>query len=534
MLKYEKFLSSYKSTLPSQSFPGCHLSLTYKIQLNYSIIKKILKKKPHAPPFMMVSPRFLLVTYPAMGHINPSLHFANCLAAAGVDVTFVTTIHGHRRMLKSTGHKTDPITTTPNGSVISFAPFSDGYDDGFSRGSDLDQYVFGMRRLGSQAIKDLVVSAHNDGRPYSCMVYTILIPWAGLSADDLGLPSVLLWIQPATVLDIYYYYFHGYEDIITENSKRQPPAKTTFPGLSLEFSLRDLPSFMDAANPYSFAIPLFKEHFEILEKKNKPRVLVNTYDELEAEALRAVSDHLSLVGIGPLIPSAFLDENKGASDIRSKEKYLEWLNSKPKTTVVYVSFGSFSVLSKSQMEEIAKGLLEFGRPFLWIIREREKKDEEKAQEDKVDDELSCREELDKLGMIVPWCSQMEVLSSESVGCFVTHCGWNSTLESLASGVPMVGFPQWSDQGTNAKLIEDEWRSGVRVKPSEDGIVASEEIKRCLELVMGGNENGEEMRRNAKKWKDLAREAFKEGGSSNKNLKDFVNVMIGEGHKSLLE
>uniref|UniRef100_A0A803R7G4 Uncharacterized protein n=1 Tax=Cannabis sativa TaxID=3483 RepID=A0A803R7G4_CANSA len=137
-------------------------------------------------------------------------------------------------------------------------------------------------------------------------------------------------------------------------------------------------------------------------------------------------------------------------------------------------------------------------------------------------------------MIVPWCSQMEVLSNGSVGCFVTHCGWNSTLEGLTSGVPMIGFPQWSDQGTNAKLIEDAWGTGVRVKLNKDGIAGNEEIKMCLELVMGGKEtvagdSGKESwvekRRNAKKWKDLAREAVKEGGSSDKNLKAFVSEMV---------
>ena len=105
------------------------------------------------------------------------------------------------------------------------------------------------------------------------------------------------------------------------------------------------------------------------------------------------------------------------------------------------------------------------------------------------------------------------------------------MESLVSGVPIVAFPKWSDQGTNAKLIEDVWKTGVRVIANEDGIVEGHEIKRCLELVIGGGDRkGEEMRRNAKKWKDLARGASKEGGSSYENLKSFVDE-IGEGPKT---
>ena len=95
-----------------------------------------------------------------------------------------------------------------------------------------------------------------------------------------------------------------------------------------------------------------------------------------------------------------------------------------------------------------------------------------------------------------WCSQVEVLSHKSLGCFMTHCGWNSTFESLCSGVPMVAFPQWTDQTTNAKLVQDVWKIGVRVNFNEDKeIVDGDEIHRCLELVMGCKE----MASNAKKW-----------------------------------
>ena len=185
---------------------------------------------------------------------------------------------------------------------------------------------------------------------------------------------------------------------------------------------------------------------------------------------------------------------------------MEWLNSKPKESVVYVSFGSVVVLSDKQKEELARGLLESRRPFLWVMRGSEK-----------GEKLSRKEELEEHGMMVPWCSQVEVLQHPSLGCFVSHCGWNSTVESLASGVPVVGFPQWYDQATNAKLVEDVWMTGKTVGKNEEGVAESGEIKRCIEMVM----EGEEMRRNAKKWKDLAKEAATEGGSSDLNLKAFL-------------
>lgn len=129
-------------------------------------------------------------------------------------------------------------------------------------------------------------------------------------------------------------------------------------------------------------------------------------------------------------------------------------------------------------------------------------------------------------------SQVEVLSHGSLGCFVTHCGWNSTMESLGSGVPMVAFPQWTDQGTNAKMVQDVWKTGVRVDDKvnvEEGIVEAEEIRKCLDVVMGSGGKGQEFRRNADKWKCLAREAVTEGGSSDSNMRTFLHDVAKFGH-----
>ena len=97
-------------------------------------------------------------------------------------------------------------------------------------------------------------------------------------------------------------------------------------------------------------------------------------------------------------------------------------------------------MSKQKIEEIAHALLHSGRPFLWVIRSVSENGE--VEEEK----LSCRKELEEKGMIVAWCPQLDVLPHPSLGCFITHCGWNSTLECLASGVPVVAFPQWMDKG----------------------------------------------------------------------------------------
>ena len=192
--------------------------------------------------------------------------------------------------------------------------------------------------------------------------------------------------------------------------------------------------------------------------------------------------------------------------------------------MLYVSFGTLAVLSKKQLVELCKALIQSRRPFLWVITDKSYRNKEDEQEKEEDCISSFREELDEIGMVVSWCDQFRVLNHRSIGCFVTHCGWNSTLESLVSGVPVVAFPQWNDQMTNAKLLEDCWKTGVRVmeKKEEEGVVVvdSEEIRRCIEEVM--EDKAEEFRGNATRWKDLAAEAVREGGSSFNHLKAFVD------------
>ncbi|XP_059632094.1 phloretin 4'-O-glucosyltransferase-like [Cornus florida] len=458
----------------------------------------------------MDSGHILLVTVPGQGLINPSLQFAKNLVAMGVKVTFATSLSAIRRMNK----------TTAIPQALTLVPFSDGYDNGLEDDS-IENFTSAFRIHSCRAVVNLINARADEGHAFTRVVYTTFIPWVAEVAHDFHIPSTLLWVQPATVMDIYYYYFNGYGDVITRNSC-DPFCPIELPGLPL-LTRRDLPSFLLPTDSYNFAIPTFKKHIEILDAQTNPQVLVNTFHTLESDALRAIKK-LNMIPIGPLIPSAFLD-GKDPSDtsfggdlFEKSTEYVEWLNSKPESSVIYLSFGSFSVLSKKQMEEMAHGLLESQRPFLWIVRKTDQNGKN------IENEVSCMEELEKQGMIVPWCSQVEVLSHPSLGCFVTHCGWNSTLESLVSGVPMVAFPQWTDQGSNAKLITDVWKTAVRVILNEEGIVEREEFKRCIEMVMGGGEEGKEMRGNAKKWKELAREAVKEGGTSDMNLKALVSEL----------
>ncbi|GMJ01772.1 UDP-GLUCOSE TRANSFERASE 1, UDP-glucosyltransferase 75B1 [Hibiscus trionum] len=468
----------------------------------------------------MPQPHFLLVSYPVQGHINPSLQFAKYLIRIGVRVAFTTSMSAVRRMTK-----------VPAAQGLSFLPFFDGNDDGTKSRDEKDQSTSEFRHRGKEAISDFIITSENQGKPITCVVYSLLLHWAAEVAREHHIPSAVLWIQPATVFDIFYFYFNGYEASIkgqADESKTKCLIK--LPGLP-PLATRDLPSFITASNTDHSTLSLFQEQMEVLAGEPNAKILVNTFDALEPEALKAI-EKFKMIGVGPLIQSSFLKDPLDSSlraDIFqcNSNDYLQWLDSKRKSSVVYVSFGSVAILARQIMEEIARALIASGRPFLWVVRNQKARGEEETEEDK----LSCREELEQFGMIVPWCSQVEVLAHPSLGCFVTHCGWNSTMETMVAGVPVVAFPRFADQGTNAKLVEDVWGTGVRVIANEEGTVERGEIVRCLDLVMGDGEKAREVRKNVEKWKDLAREAAMGGGSLDTNFKAFLDdVARGQGFK----
>lgn len=221
--------------------------------------------------------------------------------------------------------------------------------------------------------------------------------------------------------------------------------------------------------------------------------------------------------IGPMVPSFYLDgriegdKGYGASLWNPLgEECLRWLETKAAQSVVYVSFGSMVSLTVKQMEELAWGLKESNLNFLLVVRESEM--------DKLPTGFS--DSINNKGLVVTWCDQLEMLAHRTIGCFVTHCGWNSTLEALSLGVPMVCIPQWTDQVPNAKFIEDVWKVGIRAKEDEKGVVRKQEVIRCLKEVMEGKRSYE-IKKNARQWRQMARKTVGEEGSSDKHINDFV-------------
>jgi UDP:flavonoid glycosyltransferase YjiC (YdhE family) len=255
-----------------------------------------------------------------------------------------------------------------------------------------------------------------------------------------------------------------------------------------------MPSFFTGKTKDDLSKMVLQSMGELFQQidEEKPVVLVNTFGVLEDVVLQALQPYMDVFAVGPAVPLM----NDGTSELAQihlfehdeTAAYMEWLDAQPAKSVVYLSFGSLLGYTRRQAEEVLHGLQAGGRPYLWVVRR-----EGRAEE--VDD--LCLTAAEKKGMVVEWCDQQRVLAHPSVGCFVTHCGWNSTLEAVVCGVPMVAVPSWSDQPVNAWLVEEEWEVGVRAERDGEGVLARDELARCVELVMGAGDRAAQVRANAR-------------------------------------
>jgi UDP:flavonoid glycosyltransferase YjiC (YdhE family) len=246
--------------------------------------------------------------------------------------------------------------------------------------------------------------------------------------------------------------------------------------------------------------------------------------ELEPQAIDSLNAifPFPVYPIGPAVPFLELEDNSSARS-HDKPSYLQWLDSQPAGSVLYISLGSFLSVSGAQMDEIAAGLRDSGVRFLWVAR-----GESSSQ---------LKERCGGMGIVLPWCEQLRVLCHSSIGGFWTHCGWNSTLEAVFAGVPMLTFPLFLDQVANSRLIVEEWRIGWRIKRSEAGnddiLVTKEEISELVRRFMNlESREVKELRERVRGLKDSCHQAIAEGGSSHTNLDAFIRGISGSRKASL--
>lgn len=283
--------------------------------------------------------------------------------------------------------------------------------------------------------------------------------------------------------------------------------------------LRDFPSFIRTTDPDEFMV-----HYVIKETERAAgasAVILNSFGDLEGEAVAGM-EALGLPKVytlGPLPLLAREDPPTPRSSInlslwKEQEECLQWLDGKELGSVLYVNFGSITVMTNEQLVEFAWGLANSGRQFLWIIR----RDLVKGDTAVLPPEFLA--ETAERSLMASWCPQQEVLNHPAVGAFLTHSGWNSTLESMCGGVPVISWPFFADQQTNCLYQCNEWGVGMEI----DSNVQRDAVAGLITELME-EEKGKEMKKKAEEWREKAVKAANPGGSSHRNFDELVRDVL---------
>ncbi|KAK6143706.1 hypothetical protein DH2020_024054 [Rehmannia glutinosa] len=447
------------------------------------------ENKPHA----------VCIPYPAQGHINPMLKLAKLLHHKGFYITFVNSEYNHRRLLKSRGPTA--LDGLPD---FRFATIPDGLPPSDADATqDIPSLCASTTTTCLEPFCELLSELNSSGvpPPVSCIVSDGVMSFTLKAAERFRLPEVLFWTANVSQIT------NGYLETILD----------WVPGMK-DIRLKDLPSFIRTTDPKDFMI-----NFAIQETDAVPRakaLIINTFDALEHDVLITLSSMFPRIyTVGPLqlMTNHIHDEKLNAisSSLWNEEsECIKWLDQKEPQSVVYVNFGSITVVTAQQLTEFAWGLANTKKPFLWIIRP-----DIMAGESAMLPPEFLTETKDR-SMMIGWCPQEQVLNHPAIGGFLTHSGWNSTIESIASGVPVICWPFFAEQQMNCRFSCVEWEIGMEI----DNNVKRDDVELLVRELTDG-EKGKKMKEKALEWKRKAEEATRPGGSSYLNLDKLIKEVL---------
>ncbi|XP_015877335.1 7-deoxyloganetic acid glucosyl transferase-like [Ziziphus jujuba] len=466
----------------------------------------------HRPP-----PRVLVFPLPAQGPVNSMLKLAELLALEGLYVTFLNTHFTHNRLLLHTDIQAR-FETYPG---FLFKTISDGLPDDHPRSGDTIMEVIHSINSESKSIfKQLLLSNElgtSEGNPLvSCIIVDGI--FGGFTTDianELHIPIIhfrtfgacCIWVNMniPNVIEAGELPVRGEEDM--DRLIKNVPAMESF----LRF--RDLPSFCRASDLTDPNLQVFVQ--QTLHSPRAQAIILNTFEDLEGPILSRIRTLCpNIYSIGPLHMQLKRRLASKESSFQSSNSLFEvdrscmtWLDAQPPKTVIYISFGSITVMKRNQLIEFWYGLVNSNIRFLWVARlDLVAGDGNHAQ---IPPELL--EKTKDRGFIVGWAPQEEVLAHPAVGGFLTHSGWNSILESIVAAVPMICWPYFADQQVNSRFVSEVWKLGMDMKDVCDRKI----IEKMLNDLMV--ERNEEFSKAANKMGRLARQSVHKGGSSYHNL-----------------
>lgn len=460
----------------------------------------------------MEAPLIVIVPSPGMGHLIPLVEFAKVLVSRfhfSVSLLLPTTA-------QPTKAQTTLLNSLPSSVSHNFLPTVDPahLPDGVAHEVTISlthaHSLSSIRAaLGSLAQQAQVVALITD--LFGTGLYTV--------ARDLGIPPYLYFTSTAMCL-LFLFHLPKLDETVS-CEYRDMPEPLVLPGC-VPLHGKD---FVDPAQDRQ------DQAYHVLLDHVKRYVLaegifVNTFVDLEPGAIKTLQTEDPNVPpvypVGPIIQSG-LDDDSHGSDC------LKWLDRQPSGSVLFVSFGSGGTLSNEQLNELAIGLEISGHRFLWVVRSPNDHSSfgsffsTQSQDDPFGFlPTGFVDRIKDRGLLVPsWAPQIKVLSHGSTGGFLTHCGWNSTLESIVNGVPLIVWPLYAEQRMNAVMLNQGLKVALRPNASQRGLVEADEIARVVKELMDGDE-GKKARYKMRELSDSAKRVTSENGESTKLLSEVAS------------
>ncbi|TKY47494.1 UDP-glycosyltransferase 76F1 [Spatholobus suberectus] len=430
--------------------------------------------------------RLLLMPSPLQGHITPFLHLGDILYSKGFSITIVHTIY----------NSPDP-SSYPH---LAFHAIPDGLSETEATTLDAVTITDLINIRCAHPLKEwLAEELSRSQQPVPCFIADVSLHFIKPVCDELKLPRLVLRTGGASSFLVFASFpllkEKGYLPV--QESRLEEPVEDLPP-----LKVKDLPKFQ-SQDPEAF----YKLVCQFVEEcKASSGIIWNTFEDLESSALTKLRQDFSIpiYPIGPFHKHFLTGSTSSTSLLTPDKSCMSWLDRQERNSVVYVSFGSIAAISEAEFLEIAWGLANSKQPFLWVIRPGLIRGSEWLEPLP----SGFLENLGGRGYIVKWAPQELVLSHPAVGAFWTHNGWNSTLESICEGVPMICMPCFADQKVNAKYASSVWKVGV---PLQNKLERGEIEKTIKKLMVGDEVN--EIRENALNLKEKASACLKEGGSS---------------------
>ncbi|XP_019167908.1 PREDICTED: UDP-glycosyltransferase 73C1-like [Ipomoea nil] len=477
---------------------------------------------------------FVLFPFMAQGHMIPMIDIARLLAQRGVRITIFLTPHNATRVEAAIAR------AQQSGLLIQvihlvFPCVEAGLPEGCENFDLLPSIGLAVNFFAAtKMLQPRVEELLRELKPSpTCIISDMCFPWTTNVAHNLNIPRIV---------------FHGMGSfsLLCQHKLGSWSGLESMESDSQYFEVPGLPDKIELtkAQVGNMLNPPSQEYKEFLKQLKDAEdsaygVVVNSFEELEPEYIKQLRKEKGkpVWTIGPVSLYNKVESDKAERGNKAsidKHQCLRWLDSKETSSVLFVCLGSLSRLPTLQMMELGLALESSNRPFVWVIRHMSDEFQNWLQHEKYEERVKGQ------GLIIyGWAPQVLILSHPSVGGFLTHCGWNSTLEGIASGLPLITWPFFAEQFMNERLVVNVLKTGVKAgveftvmfgMEEETGVqVNRDEVALAIEKALGGGEEAEMRRRRAKTLGEMAKRAVEEGGSSHLNIAKLIQDVAEESN-----